>query len=77
MEFGGDSWKVSHSDGSRDEILLRDYRLKLGVERKVIGGLDGRLELGYVTGREIRFYGSPRPDFDAGDTVMVELKLLY
>jgi len=47
------------------------------MERKVIGGLDGRIELAYAFGREIRFYGSNRPDFDPDDTVMVRLKLLY
>ncbi len=76
-EFGGDSWTITHEDGDDDEVLLYDYRIILGLERKVIGGLDGRLELGYVFGREIRFYGSSRPDYDAGDTVMARLKLLY
>jgi len=76
-EFASESWTLSHADGSIDEAVLRDYRLILGMERKVIGGLDARIELAYAFGREIRFYRSNQTNFDPDDTVMVRLKLLY
>jgi len=76
-EFASEAWTLSHADGSIDEAVLRDYRLILGMERKVIGGLDARIELAYAFGREIRFYRSNQTNFDPDDTVMVRLKLLY
>jgi len=76
-EFASDSWTLSHADGSIDEAVLRDYRLILGMERRVIGGLDARIELAYAFNREIRFYRSNQTNFDPDDTVMVRLKLLY
>jgi len=76
-EFASESWTLSHADGSIDEAVLRDYRLILGMERRVIGGLDARIELAYAFNREIRFYRSNQTNFDPDDTVMVRLKLLY
>jgi len=76
-EFASEAWTLSHADGSIDEAVLRDYRLILGMERRVIGGLDARIELAYAFGREIRFFRSDQMNFDPNDTVMVRLKLLY
>ena len=75
-EFASDAWAIRHSDGSNDQVLLRDYRFILGVERKVIGGLSSRFEVGYVFGRRIR-YTSDTPDFYPADTVMLRGGLTY
>ena len=42
--------------------MLSDYRSIFGMERKVLGGLSSRFEVGYVFGRRIR-YSSDTPDF--------------
>jgi hypothetical protein len=73
--FGGGDWAVARTAGP-DLVDLRDYRLLLGLERKVIGGLDGRLEVGYVFGRHIQFR-SRSPEFSPSDTVLVRGGLVY
>ena len=59
-----------------DRFDYTDFRVVLGLERKVIGGLDGRLEVGYVFGREIR-YASRTRGLDPADTVMVRGGVTY
>jgi hypothetical protein len=75
-EFNGDAWAIRRSDGSDDQVVLSDYRLVLGIERRVIGGLSSRVEVGYVFGRRIR-YSSNTPDFRPTDTVMLRGGLTY
>jgi len=75
-EFGGETWAVRRADGSDDLVNYRDWRVILGVERKVIHGLDTRLEVAYVFGREIQ-YRSATPDFTPHGTVMVRGGVTY
>ena len=75
-EFAGDAWAIRRADGSDDQVVLSDYRFILGLERKVIGGLSSRVEVGYVFGRRIR-YSSDTPDFRPTDTVMLRGGLSY
>ena len=75
-EFAGDAWAIRRADGADDQVVLSDYRFIFGVERKVIGGLTSRIEIGYVFGRRIR-YTSATPEFRPSDTVMVRGGLTY
>ncbi len=75
-EFTGDAWAITRADGSDDQVVLSDYRFILGLERKVLGGLSSRVEVGYVFGRRIR-YSSGTPDFYPTDTVMLRGGLTY
>jgi hypothetical protein len=75
-EFANDAWAFRRIDGSNDQVMLRDYRLVLGVERKVLDGLTSRFEVGYVFGRRVR-YVSDTPDFYPADTVMLRGGLTY
>ncbi len=75
-EFAGDAWAIRRSDGSSDQIVLSDYRFILGVERKVLGGFNSRVEVGYVFSRRIR-YTSATPEFRPADTVMLRGGLTY
>ena len=75
-EFAGDAWAIRRSDGSDDQVVLSDYRFILGVERKVLGGLSSRVEVGYVFGRRIR-YTSDTPEFHPTNTVMLRGGLTY
>ncbi|OHB67221.1 MAG: hypothetical protein A2V70_16085, partial [Planctomycetes bacterium RBG_13_63_9] len=54
-ELGGGTWTFLEANGLDDRIDYTDYRVFLGVERKVIGGLDAHVEIGYVFGRKVRF----------------------
>jgi hypothetical protein len=75
-EFANDAWAIRQTDGANCQVLLRDYRLVLGVERTVVGGVSSRLEVGYVFGRRIR-YTNDTPDFYPADTVMIRGGLTY
>jgi len=75
-DFGGDTWAIRRATGANDVLTYRDFRLILGLERKALAGMDARLEVGYVFGREIR-YASGIPDIEPSDTVMVSAGLTY
>ena len=75
-EFTGDQWAIRGSDGRDDLVVLSDYRIILGMERKVTGGVSSRFEIGYVFGRRIR-YSNDTPDFYPTDTVMLRGGLTY
>jgi hypothetical protein len=75
-EFGDWVWAVRRSDGTLDKAEYRDTRLLLGIERKVFGGLSGRLELGYVFTRKLR-YTSGQGEFQPRDAVLVRAGVDY
>jgi len=75
-ELGGGTWAIARASGLDDVVNYRDYRIFLGGERKMAGGLNTRLEVGYVFGRKIE-YNSATPDFEPNDSVMVRGGLTY
>ena len=60
-EFGGGIWSIERPPTlttpafTQDLLTYNDYRILLGIERKVAGGLSRRVEVGYVFGRELDF----------------------
>lgn len=75
-EFGGGDWAFRRSDGTSDLVDLKDYRIYFGLERKKIGGLGARIEVGYVFGRQIEYLRG-LPEFDPADTVMLRAGVTY
>jgi hypothetical protein len=76
-EFGGGVWSVTRpSTGNLDVINYSDLRLLVGYERKVTGGLNRRVEFGYVFNRELE-YDSATPDVALDDTVFLRGGLTY
>lgn len=75
-EFGGGIWAVERSSGTSDRLSYSDLRVLLGTERKQIGGLSRRWEVGYVFGREIEYASAPAT-FDLGDSLFVRSVLTY
>jgi len=75
-EFGGGTWAVRRNDGSNDVVTYQDFRLIVGLQRWTLVGIDARLEIGYVFGREIQ-YGSATPDVEPSDTVMLRGGLTF
>ena len=75
-ELGGGVWAVERAGGVADEIDYTDYRLVLGVERKMPGGLGSHFEIGYVFGRKLR-YASRFARYTPNDTVMLRAGLTY
>jgi hypothetical protein len=75
-EFGGGAWAVTREDGTGDTLDITDWRLFMGVERKIVGGLSRRLELGYVFSRTLE-YESDGHSIDLGDTLMLRGGVTY
>ena len=76
-EFGGGVWSVTRpSTGELDVLNFSDWRLLVGVERKVTHGLTRRLELGYVFNRELEYDGDAA-ETGLDDTLFVRTGLTY
>jgi hypothetical protein len=75
-EFGDWAWAVRRSDGTLDTAEYRDARLLLGVERKVRDGLSGRLEVGYVFSRKLR-YTSGQGEFEPHGALLLRAGVDY
>ena len=75
-EFGGSTWAIRRASGANDVLNYRDLRLILGVERKAVGTMDYRFEVGYVFGRELE-YASATPKVEPSDTVMIRAGMMY
>lgn len=69
-EIGGGTWQIQLDDTTNERMTVRDFRIILGVERKLDGGAGARLEVGYVLGREIEFRNDPM-SYPLGDTLML------
>jgi hypothetical protein len=75
-EFGGNTWPIVRASGLEDNVTYLDYRLILGIERKLAGGAGYRLEGGYVFGRSIEFT-SGNGDFDPQNTFILRGAILF
>jgi len=75
-EFANAIWAFEQTDGTPDVFAWRDYRVLMGLERKIIGGLSHRVEIGYVFHRQFKLASSPG-DVDVDDTLMLRAGLTY
>ena len=75
-EFGGGTWAISRNSGVRDVVTYRDFRFIMGAQRKVIGGIDYRVEAGYIFSRKLE-YVSATPDLNPSDTFMLRAGMTY
>jgi hypothetical protein len=75
-EFGGGQWAIETPGGQTETVILRDYRLLLGVESKLARGIGTRFEIGYIFGRTINFIG-PTQDFSPNSTVLLRAGASY
>lgn len=75
-EYGGGEWAIERAGGQQDVVTLSDLRAIVGVEQKVSGGMNMRLELGWVLDRNIQF-DSATPDFEPDSTILVRLGSSY
>ncbi len=68
-EFGGNTFAIEQA-GVPDNVTLLDYRVLVGLERKMNGGAGFRIEVGYVFARNASF-SSGIPDVGADSTALV------
>lgn len=75
-ELGGNSYGATRAGGVEDTLTYRDYRVILGIERKVNLGISAYFETGYVFGRELEYLTGPAAISPPG-TVLVRGGLTY
>jgi hypothetical protein len=75
-EIGGGTWAMRRTDGANDVLTYSDLRVILGLERRVLFGIDYRLEAAYVFARKLK-YESSGPDLVPSDTLMLRAGLTY
>jgi hypothetical protein len=75
-ELGGGEWAVRRADGANDMLTYRDYRVTLGVERRVLGGMKASAEVGYIFSRNLE-YASDTPFDRPSDTLVLRSSLSY
>ncbi|MSR25505.1 MAG: hypothetical protein EXS06_00585 [Planctomycetaceae bacterium] len=77
-EFGGNQWAMQSAIGVDQVVVIRDYRLIAGWERKPADlGISWRLETGFVFGRTVQYYDSDTPTAHPGNTFMVRAGAWY
>ena len=69
--------RFSKSDGDTDVLAYRDYRAILGFERKIVGGLSHRLEIGYVFNRDMKIASISGDDIGMGSTLIARVGVAY
>ncbi len=75
-EFGGGTWAIQRADRTDDVVTYRDFRVILGTERKVLGGLDTWLEAAYLFGRRLE-YRDASSNFAPLDSFLVRGGVAY
>jgi hypothetical protein len=76
-EFGNSIWAFQQNDGTPDVLASRDYRVILGLERKIVGGLSSRLEVGYVFNRDIKLASAGGDDISLDNTFLLRGGVAY
>jgi len=76
-EFGGGAWAVERASGAPDELDVTDWRVFVGVERKIVGGLSRRVEVGYVFSRTLEYASDPDNEISLDDTLMLRAGITY
>lgn len=74
-ELGGNLWAVRDATGGQDTLSYSDYRVMLGYERKLIGGVSHTAEFGYVFGRLLEFQNEE--ETAVNDSVVARIGLSY
>jgi hypothetical protein len=77
IEYGNSAWAFQQPNGTPDVLDSRDYRLILGVERKMVGGFSHRLELGYVFNRDIKIASVGPDDISMDNSLIVRAGVTY
>jgi hypothetical protein len=76
-EFANSIWAFDENDGTPDVLAYRDFRFILGLERKIVGGLSTRVEVGWVFNRDIKIASNGPREIGLDDTLLLRLGLLY
>ncbi len=75
-EFGGSAWAIQRADGTSDTVDYRDWRVVLGIERRLDGHRSFWLELGYLFSRRY-LYESDGLEYEPNNTIMIRCGSMY
>jgi len=76
-EFGNLAWAFQQPDGTPDVLASRDWRLIVGLERKVISGLSYRAEVGYVFNRDLKIASNGPNDISLDNAILLRAGVTY
>ena len=77
VEYGNAAWAFQQPTGAPDVFASRDYRVLLGFERRIVGGMSHRLEIGYVFNRDIKIASISSDDISMDDTLLLRAGISY
>lgn len=77
VEYANQAWAFEQTDGDPDVLAYRDYRVILGIERKLVGGLSHKLEIGYVFNRDMKIASISGDDISMNDTLIARVGISY
>lgn len=74
-EYGGNTYSIERTSTSHDKVTLQDYRVLLGLERKLNGGTGYSIEAGYVFGRRVTYLSGG--GFEPDDTFLLRAGIVF
>jgi hypothetical protein len=77
MEYGNQAWAFKDPNGTDDVLAYRDYRVLLGFERRIVGGVSHRIEVGYVFNRDIKVASISGDNISQGSSVLLRAGIRY
>ena len=77
VDYGNEAWAFKDPNGTADVLAYRDYRVMLGFEHRIVGGISHRVEIGYVFNRDIKVASISGDDIRQGSTFLVRAGLSY
>jgi hypothetical protein len=77
VEYANQAWAFEQTDGDPDVLAYRDYRVILGLERKIVGGLSHKVEIGYVFNRDMKIASISGNDISMDNTLIARVGISY
>ena len=74
-EYGGNTYSIERTSTAHDKVTLQDYRVLLGLERKLDGGTGYSVEAGYVFGRRVTYLSGG--GFEPDDTFLLRAGIVF
>ena len=77
LEYANQAWAFEQTNGDPDVLAYRDYRVILGLERKIVGGFSHKCEIGYVFNRDMKIASISGDDISMDNTLIARVGIAY
>ena len=77
LEYANQAWAFEQTNGTADVLDYRDYRVILGIERKIVGGCSHKVEIGYVFNRDMKIASISGNDISMDNTLIARVGVSY